>query len=190
MTRKAQHPIEPSFVARWSPRAMSGKSLERAEVLRLLEAARWAPSAGNRQPWRFVFAHRGTPAFDAMFDALNDGNKVWNVRAGALIAVLSRTLTDEGKPIGTHSFDAGAAWMALALQGSAMGLVVHGMGGLDKKKAHEAMALPEDVVIECFVAVGRPGAIADLPEHLHEREKPSDRLPIESLAFEGRWGGV
>lgn len=169
---------------------MSGEPVTREEVLRLLEAARWAPSAGNRQPWRFVFSHRDTPAFEAMFDTLDDGNKAWNTKAGVLIAVLSQTLTDDNKPIASHSFDAGAAWMSLALQGSAMGLVVHGMSGLDKAKAHAAMGLPESVVIECFVSVGRPGSVADLPDHLQAREKPSDRLPVESIAFEGRWGGM
>lgn len=190
MTRIAQHPIEPSFVARWSPRAMSGQAVGRGEILRLLEAARWAPSGGNRQPWRFVFAHRDTPAFDAMFATLNDGNKVWNVKAGALIAVLSRTHNDAGQPMKSHSFDAGAAWMSIALQGCAMGLVVHAMGGLDKQEAGRVMELPDDVVIECFVCVGHPGPVEDLPEHLQAREKPSDRLPLESLAFEARWGGV
>lgn len=190
MTRTAQHAIEPAFLSRWSPRAMSGEAVDREELLRLIEAARWAPSGGNRQPTRFVFAHRDTPAFQAIFDALNEGNQAWNTRAGAFVAVVSRTVTDEGRPIGSHAFDAGAAWMSLALQGSAMGLVVHAMGGFDKERLRAALSLPEDVALQVVVAVGRPGRVEDLPPHQQPREKPSDRLPVSALAFEGRWGGL
>lgn len=190
MTRQADHPIDPRFLARWSSRAMSGEPLERAEILRLLEAARWAPSASNRQPWRFVFAHRETPAFEAFLNTLNDGNRMWNVRAGVFVAVLSRPTTDEGGPNVFHSFDTGAAWMSLALQGSQMGLVVHAMGGFDRAKLKEALALPDDVKIECVVAVGRPGDASLLPDFQQEREKPNGRLPLTEIAFEARWGGV
>lgn len=169
---------------------MSGEPVDREQLLRLFEAARWAPSGANRQPWRFVFAHRGTPAFDALFNALNEGNQAWNVRSGALIALLSRTVTAQGKPQTSRSFDSGAAWMSLALQGSAQGLVVHGMGGFDRDAVRRALDVPDDVDIELMVAVGHPGRVEDLPPHQQEREHPSDRLPLSELVFEGRWGGV
>lgn len=190
MNRTAQHAIEPIFVSRWSPRAMSGEGVDREALLRLIEAARWAPSASNRQPTRYVFAHRETPAFDAIFGALNEGNQAWNTRAGAFIVVLSRTVTDEGRPIPSHAFDAGAGWMSLALQGSTMGLVVHAMGGFDKERLGAALSLPDDVAVHVVVAVGRPGRVEDLPGFQQAREKPSDRLPVSAIAFEGQWGGV
>lgn len=190
MSRQADHPIDPRFVARWSPRAMSGEAVSRGEMLQLLEAGRWAPSAANHQPWRFVFAHRDTPAFDAFLKILNEGNRIWCERAGGFIAVLSKQTTADGRPNVFASFDAGAAWMSLALQGSQMGLVVHGMGGFDVQALRTLLELPEDVKIECVVALGRPGDVALLPEAVQARETPSGRRPVAELAFEARWGGV
>jgi len=185
MTRKAAHSIEPFFIERWSPRAMSGVPLEREYLLRLFEAARWAPSSGNNQPWRFFYALGGTPAFSSYFDLLVPGNQAWCVRAGALLVVTSKTTTDAGKPARTHSFDTGAAWISMALQGSRMGLVVHGMEGFDYDRAHEILKLPQDYHVECMVAVGYPGRKEDLPPHQQGREAPNNRKPIEAFTFEG-----
>jgi nitroreductase len=183
--RAADHYIDPWFLQRWSPRAMSGVPLERAALLRLLEAARWAPSGGNLQPWRFAWALAGSPAFPAFLEALVEFNRVWCVRAGALLVVASRTLRGEGKPNPSHSFDAGAAWMSLALQGSRLGLVVHAMGGFDEGRARAACRAPADLHLECMVAVGSPGRVEELPENLRARETPSGREPVAAFAFEG-----
>jgi nitroreductase len=189
MPRTPAHPVDPLFPRRWSPRAMSGAPVDREALLTLLEAARWAPSGGNGQPWRFVSARRGTPAFDAFLAALVPGNREWAHAAGALVLLAARTVRDDGKPAASAAFDAGAAWMAFALQGTLSGLVVHAMGGFDAAAARAAAALPAGVEPQVMIAVGHPGPVEALPERLRAREVPSDRLPLGELAFEGRWGG-
>lgn len=185
MDRHPEHDIEPYLLRRWSPRAMSGAPVTREDVMRLVEAARWAPSGGNRQPWRFVYALRDTTQLDVLLGLLSDGNREWCVRAGALVLLASQTLRDDGRELVSHSFDAGAAWMALALQGSAMGLVVHGIGGFDRELARRRLHVPADLSIDLMVAVGHPGRVEDLPERQREREHPSGRKPVSELAFEG-----
>jgi nitroreductase len=189
MTRTTAHPIDPLFLRRWSPRAMSGAPLTRAQLLTLLEAARWAPSSGNGQPWRFAYALAGTPHFDRFLATLVPGNREWCVRAGALVLVCAKVVRDDGKPSPTAPFDAGAAWMALALQGTLSGLVVHAMAGFDHQAAKAAVGLPAGLEPQAMVALGLPGRVEDLPEKLREREQPNDRLPLEDLAVEGRFAG-
>src|SRR6187402_2128065 len=125
--RKADHPVESLFVERWSPRAMSGEPLSDGEILTLFEAARWAPSTYNEQEWRFLYARRETPEWQAFFDLLVAANLAWCKNAALLVVVLAhKFLSRTGKPNPVHVYDAGAAWENLALQGTAMGLVVHG----------------------------------------------------------------
>jgi len=167
---------------------MSGEPLARDTLLRLLEAARWAPSSGNVQPWRFAYALAGGPDFARFLEALVEGNRIWCVRAGALLVLASRKVRAEGKPNPTHAFDAGAAWMSLALQGSVMGLVVHAMAGFDDERARAAAAVPGGLHVNCMIAIGHPGRLEDLPEALLAREHPSGRDPISAFAFEGQFG--
>ncbi len=187
MTRAPAFDVEAIFTKRWSRRAMSGEPLTAGEISRLLEAARWAPSSGNAQPWRFVWALRGTPAFDALFGTLAEGNRPWCAAAGAFVLVASTPTGDGGRSIATHAFDAGASWMSLALQGDAMGLVVHGMAGFDAPAAAVAVGAPVGLAVHCLVALGRPGDPADLPEPYRSRETPSGRRPVADSAFEGRF---
>jgi nitroreductase len=187
MSRTSTLPIDPLFLRRWSPRAMSGAPLTRDELLPLLEAARWAPSGGNGQPWRFAFALGGTSHFDRYLAALVPGNREWCLRAGALLLLSARVVRDDGRAAPSAPFDAGAAWMGLALQGTLSGLVVHAMGGFDREAARAAAALPAGLEPQVMIAVGHPGRVEDLPEKLREREVPSDRLPLEALVVEGRY---
>jgi nitroreductase len=187
MERIPDHEIHPQFVQRWSPRAMNGAPASEAELMRLFEAARWAPSCANSQPWRFVYGRAGTPHFQRLFELLAEGNRPWCARAGALIVVLSKTTFDNGRPTRTHSYDTGAAWMSLALQGSLMGLVVHGMAGFDYDRARVELGVPEDFAVEAMIAVGHPGKIEDLIERDRVREKPSTRRPTSESVFEGRF---
>jgi nitroreductase len=167
---------------------MSGAPVSREALLALLEAARWSPSGGNGQPWRFVWAGRDTPAFQALLATLMPANQEWCVRAGALLLVAAATVRADGKPAGSAVFDAGAAWMALALQGTLSGLVVHAMGGFDRALAAAAAGLPSGVEPQVVVAVGHPGRVEELSERNRAREQPSDRLPLEAIAFEGTMG--
>jgi nitroreductase len=183
--RRPDHPVEPLLVRRWSPRAMSGEPLRREELERLLEAARWAPSSYNAQPWRFCWAARDTPHWPRFFELLSENNRRWCQRAAVLMVVVSRTVLDNGQPARTSSYDAGAAWENLALQGTAMGLVVHGMQGFDYDRAREALNVPAEFKVEAMIAVGRPGPVENLPEPLRERERPSLRRPVAEIALEG-----
>ena len=183
--RAPAHDVEPLLVERWSARAMSGESLTDAELHRLFEAARWAPSSYNLQPWTFVYAKRDTPAWSRMFDTLVEFNQYWVHQAAVLITVVSKTVDADGKPTRTHSFDCGAAWQNIALQGTKIGLVVHGMQGFDYAQAAQVLAVPNDHQIEAMIAVGRPGPIDAMSERLQEREKPSERRPITELVREG-----
>jgi nitroreductase len=187
--RTPDHEVMPLLVERWSPRAMSGAAVSHEELMRLLEAARWAPSGGNQQPWRFVYATAGTPGFTALFESLMPLNRAWAGRAGALVLVASQSALPDGRPLSSHAFDAGAAWMALALQGASMGLSVHAMGGIDREQAAAAVALPAGHVVHAIVAVGRPGDPAELPEALRARELQSSRKKVEEFAFDGRFPG-
>jgi nitroreductase len=184
--RKPDHDIEPILFHRWSPRAMSGEEISEQELMTLFEAARWAPSSYNAQPWRFLYARRGTANWDRFFDLMVEFNQSWTKHAAVLMVVVSRKAfewNDQAAP--THSFDAGAAWQNLALQGSAMGLVVHGMQGFDYDKARLELNVADEFQVEAMIAVGKPGKREDLPEDLQEREQPSDRKPVAEIAIKG-----
>lgn len=184
--RTPDHAIEPLFLDRWSPRAMSGAAIHEMELLRLFEAARWAPSTYNEQEWRFLYARRDSPHWPAFFGLLVEGNQVWCDRAAVLIVVLShKVFARNGRPNPVHTFDAGAAFENLALQGTAMGLVVHGMMGFDRDRARTTLGVPDDYDVEAMVAVGHPGDPDELPEPLRAREVPSGRKPVAEIAREG-----
>jgi nitroreductase len=184
-TRISPYSVAPLFLNRWSPRAMSGESLDDATLMTLFEAARWAPSSYNGQPWRFVYAKRGTASWKLFFDLMVPFNQSWAKNAAALVIVCSRvTFELNNKQSRTHSFDTGAACENLALQGSALGLVVHGMEGFDYEKAAVVVKLPKDHVVEALFAIGKPGKMSDLSVELQEREEPSDRKKLEVFVFE------
>lgn len=189
--RQPDHPVDEQFPDRWSPRSFSDRTLTEAEVMSLLEAARWSPSAANHQPWRFVWALRGESAFQAMAATLTGNNPLWAGNAALLIAVASKdtVLNREGSevPNRTAGFDSGAAWMSLALQAQAMGLVAHAMGGFDKDRLSTAVRLPDGHTLHCVVAAGEQGPADNLPEALREREKPSGRQPVSEFAQRGRF---
>jgi len=186
--RKVEYDISKIFPDRWSPRAMSGEDITKEELMGLFEAARWAPSAYNNQSWRFVYAFKGTVNWKLFFDLLVPQNQVWVKNAAALIVILSKKTFDyNGKPSNTHSFDVGAAWENLALQGSISGLVVHGMSGFDYEKARKVLNIPEEYDVEAMAAVGKPGKKEELPKNLQEVEFPSDRKKVSEIAFEGKF---
>lgn len=122
-----------------------------------------------------------------MFELLTEGNRPWCARAGALIVALSKKTFDNGRPTRTHSYDTGAAWMSLALQGSLLGLVVHGMAGFDYDRARVDLGVPEDYAVEAMIAAGHPGRLEDLPEKYRPREVKSTRQPVQESVFEGRF---
>jgi nitroreductase len=186
--RPRDHRVDPLFVDRWSPRAMSGELVTDEELLTLFEAARWAPSAGNLQPWRILYAHRDSPEWPLFFEILNPGNQTWCLKAAVLVLFVSKTMNpDSGRAIKTHSYDTGAAWQNFALQGTLSGLVVHGMQGFNYERARELLQVPSEFAVEAMAAVGRPGRPEELPPDLQARERPSARRPLADTVFEGRF---
>lgn len=184
--RNPAHKIEPMLFQRWSPYALSGDAITDEELMVLFEAARWAPSSYNGQPWRFLYARRDSKHWDRFFNLMVEFNQSWTKHAAVLMVVVSRKTfewNDELAP--THSFDAGAAWQNLALQGSRMGLVCHGMQGFDYERARIDLKVPDEFQVEAMIAVGRPGRREDLPDDLQEREQPSDRKSVAEIAIEG-----
>ena len=188
--RTADHPIDKLFLDRWSPRAFTGASMSKGELFTLLEAARWAPSSFNGQPWRFLYALRDTPAWDKFLDLLIEFNRSWAKNAAALLVVVSRTTMlppggGEEVPAHSHSFDAGAAWANLALQATLSGWHCHAMVGFDIPRTASVLKVPDGFRVEAAVAVGKLGPASLLPEGLAAREIPSPRKPLEEIAFEG-----
>ncbi len=186
--RKTRYDIDALFINRWSPRAMSGGEIDEAALMSLFEAARFAPSSNNNQPWRFVFSRRNTPSWDTFFGLLAEGNQVWAKNAAALVVVVSKKTFDSGKPSITHSFDTGAAWMSIALMGTIKGLVVHGMQGFDYERARRELNVPDEYAVEAMIAIGQPGRKEDLPVYLQEREFPSSRKNFSEIVLEGQFG--
>ncbi len=186
--RQSDYPIQPLILNRWSPRAMSGGSLSDEELMPLFEAARWAPSSFNGQPWRFILAKRETEHWKPLFELLVEFNQSWVKNASALVLIIShKTFEHNGKPSQTHSFDTGAAWENLALEGSARGLVVHGMQGFDYEKAKTVCNIPDDFQVEAMAAIGKPGKKEDLPPEIQKKELPSERKPLSELVMEGKY---
>ncbi|MRR55899.1 MAG: nitroreductase [Deltaproteobacteria bacterium] len=184
--RQADHPIDSLFLDRWSPRALSGESIAQEDLMVLFEAARWAPSSYNNQPWRILFARRESEHWPLFLSLLVESNQVWASKAAALLLFISKTTFDHnGKPARTHSFDTGAAWENLALQGTQRGYVVHGMQGFDYERARTALEIPDEYQVEAMVAVGMPGDPEMLPEKLQAIEAPNDRRPVKKTVCEG-----
>jgi nitroreductase len=184
--RQSAYPIDRLFLDRWSPRAMTGETIAQEELLVLFEAARWAPSSYNNQPWRILFARRDSEHWPLFLSLLVASNQVWASQAAALLVFISKTSFDHnGKPARTHSFDAGAAWENLALQGTLRGYVVHGMQGFDYDRAKTALEIPDEYQVEAMVAVGKPGKPEALPEKLQAIETPNDRRPLAQTICEG-----
>jgi nitroreductase len=192
-TRTSEFPIDTFFLDRWSPRAFTDETMDQETILTILDAAHWAPSSGNNQPWRFVYGLRGTPAFDAIRDLLVPGNQRWAQNAAALMVVVSKTYrigsNGERREAYTHSYDTGAAWFSVICQAMKLGYHAHGMEGFDKEKAVTVLSLPEGFRVEAAAAIGRIADKSTLPEDLQEREVPSKRKRVEEIAFEGKFTG-
>jgi nitroreductase len=158
----------------------------------LFEAARWAPSCFNAQPWRFIWARRDTGYWPRFLGLLSAYNQSWAKNAAALVILVSKTTilprgAAEEVPSLTHSLDAGAAWENLALQATRSGWATHGMVDFDMPRAAVELGVPSGYKVEAAIAIGRRGDKSVLPEALQAREQPSDRLPLARTVMEGRF---
>lgn len=187
--RRPGHPIDDLFTLRWSPRALRSEPISQERVLALFEAARWAPSCFNEQPWLFLYAV-GEEDRGKVLGLLTDGNRLWAGKA-PLLAVLfaKKSFAEDGSPNYWASFDCGAAWMSLALQARMLGLFAHAMGGFDRSAAVSDLGVDGNVYdAVCVIAVGRYGDPSSLPAPMREREKPSERKPLsESVSAVGEY---
>jgi nitroreductase len=185
MTRTAasQVPLHPLLAERWSPRSFDrSHKVSDAALTALLEAARWAPSANNVQPWRFLVARRDSADFATLVELLAPGNQVWAQHASALIAVVAETVDDNGNPRTHALYDTGQAVAQLVAQAQAEGLVTHQMGGFDAAATRTSFRLSDDLTPVVVVAVGSHDAEAQLPEPFAARETaPRTRRPLEEL---------
>lgn len=192
MSRTPDHPVEPLFVDRWSPRSFSGEPIPDEVLHSAFEAARWAPSASNGQPWRFIVSRNGDASWPVFLGLLATRNREWAQSASALVAIVSYTLIERRGEIvhnSSHSFDSGAAWANFAHQALLLGWHTHGIGGFDREGARFALAIPDDYAVEAIVAIGRQGTLDTLHADFHASEQPSTRRPLADFVFEGRFGG-
>jgi nitroreductase len=188
---EASHHIEGVIARRWSPRAFEERPIEQDKIRSLFEAARWAPSSNNEQPWRFLIATKGNQSDHArLLSCLSEGNTKWAFRAPMLmLSVASLYFEDDGKP-NRHAFhDTGMAVENFVLQATALGLQAHQMAGYDVEKARRECQIPSGFEPVAMIAVGYPGDPSMLPDYLRERElKPRERQPIGDFVFAADWG--
>ena len=182
--RQADPRVHPLIVARWSPRAFANGEISRADLDVIFDAARWAPSAFNHQPWRFLWSRRDDSNWESYLALLMPFNALWAAKSAALVFIISEEAMQD-KPLYSHSFDAGAAWGMLALQATHIGYCAHAMTGVDFTAAREKLRVPAGFRIEAAVALGLPGDRNDLPEALRAREMPSGRKPLDAFAYFG-----
>jgi nitroreductase len=192
-SRTADYPIDPLFLQRWSPRSFTGMPIPEYELFTMLEAARWAPSAFNSQPWRFIYARRDTEPWPRLLGLLTESNQLWARNAAVLLILVSKTTVpsrgaEQEVPSWSHSLDAGAAWCSLALQAQRSGWAAHGMVGFDKERAAKELGVPKGFRVEIAIAIGQRGDKSLLSEALQAREAPNDRTPMRELVGEGHFG--
>ena len=186
LNRESAYPIQQLILSRVSSRALSEEKIPEEELMALFEAARWAPSSYNNQPWRYLYSRRGDKAWDTMYNALIDWNKKWCATADTLVVVLTRNnFEHNNKPSITAQFDTGASWMCLALEAHARNIVAHGMQGFNYAAIKEAFQIPDSYTINAMVAIGRPGNKDSLPPEMKEKEVPSDRKSLTSIVSRG-----
>lgn len=186
--RVADAAIDPAFVRRWSSRAFSDEPVSFEALRSLFEAARFAPSAGNAQPWLFIYAAERATRRRAL-PIIKEDNRRWAARAPLLVFIFARRHhPTTGNPLRTSAFDTGAAWFSLALQAQRLGLNCRAMGGIHHELAHRLLGVPEDRFESMVaVAIGYPGERADLPPDLAEKDVPNGRERQAAFVHNGRY---
>jgi len=184
--RIAEAPVDASFLDRWSPRSFKMDSLTEQQIKTLFEASRWAPSCFNEQPWVFIYAIKDEDR-RVFLSLLTGRNPVWAKNAPLLIFIATRLhFTRNKKKNYSAEFDAGSAWMSLALSARKLGLYAHAMAGFDRERVYDALCIPEDSYkVMAAIAVGKKDVSSKLPEELREFESPNDRKPLGQIYGEG-----
>lgn len=182
-TAETSAPLLPALADRWSPRSFdAGVGIDDVTLRSALEAARWSPSAGNTQPWRFIVARRGTEAFDTIVENLAGFNTVWAASAAVLVVAAAELLDEEGNERRWAEYDLGQAVAHLTIQAHHDGLHAHQMGGFDTEGLRQAFGLGERFLPTSVTALGTLGEADALPEPLRTRESaPRTRRPLEEI---------
>src|SRR5574337_1999170 len=187
--RNPMYEINSLIINRWSPRSFMPEEINDKDLFTLFEAARWAPSSSNSQPWRFIYAKRNSKNWNTLFELLVDFNKQWCAYASALVVIVSRkNFENNGQPSMTHQFDTGAAWENLAIQAVSQGLVTHAMAGFDYAKAKSTLEVPDDFEVLAMIAIGKRGPKDKLSPELQARETPNTRKPLSEIVMDGKFG--
>jgi len=183
-------PVHDLIRHRWSPRAFSDKPVDREILASLFEAARWAPSSNNEQPWAYFVATKDNAEdFAKMVGVLVEFNADWAKNAPVLLLAVSRLKFPNGNPNRNAFYDTGAATALLSVEATARGLAVHQMAGFDPAKAKQVFEIPEDCEPIAAIAIGFPGDPSSLSQKLKDRENaPRTRKPLTEFVMSGRWG--
>lgn len=184
------HPIQSTLVARWSPYCFSDRPVATADLQSLFEAARWAASSFNEQPWRFLVAQRkDADAFAAALSCLAEANQAWAKHAPVLVlTVISTRFSHNGKPNRVALHDLGLAAAGLTVEATARGLCVHQMAGILPERVREVYGVPEGYEPQTAIAIGYASDGAGLPEELRQRDQiERTRKPLGAIVFEGTW---
>lgn len=181
MERTFNYDIMPEIKQRWSPRAFDTLPIPREDLMALLEAARYAPSCFNEQPWRFIIADEEA-SLAKMRSVLAPSNQAWANSAPVLVLIAAhKTFSQNGKDNYWHMFDAGTAWGYLSLEAQRRSLSAHAMGGFSKDGARTAFNISDDYAVITIVSIGKYGNKKDLSEELQQREQPATRMNLEDL---------
>lgn len=177
--------VDQNILRRWSPRAFDDRAVSATDLKKMFEAASWAASSYNEQPWRFLVGHRGYPTYRKIFESLAEFNQAWAKNAPVLVlSVGKKTFTQNGNPNHYALHDTGAATANLALQATVLGLHTHSMGGFDREKIRVAFQIPADYEIGAVTAIGYFGNIDALPDSLKTMEtSPRGRKPLNEFVF-------
>ena len=188
---RSESPVHDLIRRRQSPRAFADRAVEPEKLRSLLEAARWAPSSFNEQPWAYLVATREEPEqFARLLSVLMEGNRGWAQKAPALMLSVAKLRFDRNGNLNRHAFhDVGLATANLVTQATAMGLSAHQMAGFDAEKAREVFAIPGGWEPVTAIALGYPEDASALTGRLRDLElAPRTRKPLEEFVFTGRWG--
>ena len=179
--------INEMFIDRCSSRSFSSQKITQEQIDTLFEAAHWAPSSGNRQPWRFVYATDGEQR-ERFNSILSDSNALWAPKAAMLVLVFAETKNEEGGNIRTGLFDTGAAWMSLALQANQIGLNTRAMGGIDLDAAYDVAGVPKDRFTSvCAIAVGYRGTKDDIYPRMVKNDFANNRKDFQEITFKNKF---
>lgn len=190
---KTAVPINSLIASRWSGRAFDpDRPITPEQLLRLVEAARWAPSCFGDEPWRFIICDKSSDsgAWQLAFDCLSEGNKTWAVHAPLLIlSVADSVLSKNKKPNRWGQHDTGAAAFSICIQATEDGLMVHQMGGFDVDKARQSFSVPDAYMPMAMMAIGYQLPLEKIEGELRERELSERRRnPVGDNFFSGGWG--